>query len=219
MHISKLEIRNFRNFANASFHFDEGVNTLIGENGSGKTNAFYAIRLLLDDSLSRRAAVLRDSDFNRAIGNWRGHWITISMKFEQLDASEGCQIIRHTVGHMSPENKGTYSYYFRPKKEVRKKLFERSEAGLTIGELDVLRSEISIDDYEFVFTGRANADLTDENNYKKFVGDFETPMFPDPDEDDIDQLGVPTPTLHKDCLLYTFPSPRDQRGYRMPSSA
>ena len=24
---------------------------------------------------------------------------------------------------------------------------------------------------------------------------------------------------HKDCLLYTSPSPRDQRGSRMPSSA
>ena len=26
-------------------------------------------------------------------------------------------------------------------------------------------------------------------------------------------------TLSKDCLLYTSPSPRDQRGSRMPSSA
>ena len=26
-------------------------------------------------------------------------------------------------------------------------------------------------------------------------------------------------TKHKDCLLYTSPSPRDQRGSRMPSSA
>ena len=27
------------------------------------------------------------------------------------------------------------------------------------------------------------------------------------------------PTSYKDCLLYTSPSPRDQRGSRMPSSA
>ena len=26
-------------------------------------------------------------------------------------------------------------------------------------------------------------------------------------------------TIHYDCLLYTSPSPRDQRGSRMPSSA
>ena len=41
MHISRLDIRNFRNFANATFLFEKGVNTFIGENGSGKTNAFY----------------------------------------------------------------------------------------------------------------------------------------------------------------------------------
>ena len=28
-----------------------------------------------------------------------------------------------------------------------------------------------------------------------------------------------TATTSKDCLLYTSPSPRDQRGSRMPSSA
>lgn len=51
MHISRLRVRNFRNFRKAEFQFQEGVNALIGENGSGKTNAFYALRLLLDDSL------------------------------------------------------------------------------------------------------------------------------------------------------------------------
>ena len=30
---------------------------------------------------------------------------------------------------------------------------------------------------------------------------------------------VPIPEQHLDCLLYTSPSPRDQRGSRMPSSA
>ena len=30
--------------------------------------------------------------------------------------------------------------------------------------------------------------------------------------------GMPSP-LHKDCLLYTSPSPRDMRRSRMPSSA
>ena len=29
----------------------------------------------------------------------------------------------------------------------------------------------------------------------------------------------PNSTLYDDCLLYTSPSPRDQRGSRMPSSA
>ena len=36
-----------------------------------------------------------------------------------------------------------------------------------------------------------------------------------------DYLGLPiiATTIDKDCLLYTSPSPRDQRGSRMPSYA
>jgi len=59
MHISTLTVRNFRNFLRAQFNFEEGVNTLIGENGVGKTNVFHAIRLLLDESLPRNATTLR----------------------------------------------------------------------------------------------------------------------------------------------------------------
>ena len=38
MHISKVSLINYKNFANAKFLFNKGINTIIGENGSGKTN-------------------------------------------------------------------------------------------------------------------------------------------------------------------------------------
>ncbi len=84
MHISELRILHYRNFLNARFEFRKGVNTLIGENGSGKTNALYALRLLLDDSISRNATYLRESDFCRALNNWQGHWIIISIDFGSI---------------------------------------------------------------------------------------------------------------------------------------
>lgn len=218
MHISRLDVRNFRNFANASFLFEKGVNTLIGENGSGKTNAFYAIRLLLDDTLSRRANTLRESDFNRSIGSWKGHWIIISIEFEELDASEGCQIIRHNVGHMNADNRGTYTYYFRPKQEVRRKLFEEAENGLGEEDMRVLIESITLDQYEFVFTGRATADFTDDDTYAELVGDFDELRFPNPDQDDLDLLGVPTTTLHKEVTCTFVKALRDViadlRSYR-----
>ena len=34
-----------------------------------------------------------------------------------------------------------------------------------------------------------------------------------------DETGIPTYKWNVACLLYTSPSPRDQRGSRMPSSA
>ena len=65
MYISKLTIRNYRNFQNETFTFMRGINTLIGENGSGKTNVFNALRLVLDENLPRNVKYLKETDFNR----------------------------------------------------------------------------------------------------------------------------------------------------------
>jgi len=35
MYISKVSLINYRNFENAKFLFKKGINTIIGENGSG----------------------------------------------------------------------------------------------------------------------------------------------------------------------------------------
>lgn len=188
MHISKLEIRNFRNFRSAEFRFNEGVNTLIGENGSGKTNVFHAIRLLLDDSLSRKATLLHESDFNRANGIWQGHWIIISCTFSNLDLSEGCQTLKHATGHMTGENTGTYTYFFRPKRELRKLIFETSQSNPS--DLPSLLETIQFDQYEVVFTGRATANFSDESVYSAIAGDFNTKTFPDPDIDNSLVLGT-----------------------------
>ena len=100
MHISSLKIKNFRNFINAEFSFKKGVNTILGENGSGKTNALFALRLLLDDTLPRNITRLKDGDFCRNLDNWKGHWIIVSIGFEELAASEGCQTLKHSSVHM-----------------------------------------------------------------------------------------------------------------------
>ncbi|MGO1268298.1 MAG: AAA family ATPase, partial [Pseudomonas bubulae] len=55
MHISKMTLVNYRNFSNTTLKFQRGVNTIIGENGSGKSNILRAIRLLLDDTMVRAA--------------------------------------------------------------------------------------------------------------------------------------------------------------------
>lgn len=59
MHISKMTLVNYRNFSNTTLKFQRGVNTIIGENGSGKSNILRAIRLLLDDTMVRAAYRLR----------------------------------------------------------------------------------------------------------------------------------------------------------------
>ena len=68
MYISNLSIRNFRNFQRIRMPFHQGVNTIIGENGSGKSNLLYALRLLLDENMPR-VPHLYETDFNRKLGN------------------------------------------------------------------------------------------------------------------------------------------------------
>src|SRR5437667_324408 len=172
MHISELRIRNFRNFLTANFLFKKGVNTLVGENGSGKTNALYALRLLLDESLSRNAISLKESDFCRALGDWRGHWIILSLIFEDLDPSEGCQILKQGMGHMDNSGKGTFTFFFRPKLEIRKALYALSHEDTDTKTTDVYLKTLTIDQYEPVLTGRSTANFLDEEVYRAIVGDI-----------------------------------------------
>lgn len=179
MYISKVSLVNYRNFANSKLLFKKGVNTIIGENGSGKTNLFRAIRLLLDDRMIRSANRLDEQDFCRFRTSWKGHWIFISIEFEELSQDEAIQsLFLHNVGIIEddqPIHKATYNLIFRPKREIRKKLSE-----LEIGDhsgMSTILNDIVIDDYETIFTGKSTADFNDEFFYRKIVGDFEEVLF------------------------------------------
>ncbi len=178
MHISKLSLVNYRNFANANLLFSKGINTIVGENGAGKTNAFRAIRLMLDDNMIRSAYRLEESDFHRGLGSWKGHWIIISLEFEDVSKDESIQaLFLHGTGVMDEGAVGraTYNLIFRPKQEVRSRL-----ASLALGDaagLAAILDPLTIGDYETVFTGRSNADFNDQAFYKEVVGDFDLVKF------------------------------------------
>ncbi len=183
MHISSLSLRNFRNFRKSKLYFKNGINTVIGENGAGKTNLFYALRILIDETLPRYTKFYQ-TDFNRAVGNWAGHWIIISIVFDELDVSEEAQALAlQSSGHMDTETKGSYSVFFRPKFQFRKELYDYSEtAGKNKEGLNLLLDKISLEDYETVYLSRGAGDFSDDDIYKQYVGDFDAIEFPDPDE-------------------------------------
>lgn len=200
MYISSLKIRNFRNFLSSRFTFKKGVNTILGENGSGKTNALFTLRLLLDESLPRNVTRLKDSDFCRNLLDWKGHWIVISIDFDELSPHEGCQMLKHDAGHMDDSSRGTLTYYYRPCLKVRQALFE-ANGDQTLSKQ--LLNEITIDDYEPVFSGRANADFLCDETYRELVGDFANYIFPDPNNIDFKSYGVKLSPLHED-VSFTF---------------
>jgi putative ATP-dependent endonuclease of OLD family len=194
MHISKLTLINYRNFLNAKLIFEKGINTLIGENGSGKTNIFRAIRLLLDNSLPRAATKLSENDFCRQLGDWKGHWIIISLEFDEIAEDEVSQaLFIHGVGNIGVPavNKATYNLIFRPKAHMRKALGELPHGNKAA--LDTLLSQITLSDYETIFTGKSASDFNDPEVYKAIVGDFENVIFPT--QLNLEQVGVPLPNI------------------------
>lgn len=182
MYISKVSLINYKNFANAKFLFNKGINTIIGENGSGKTNVFRAIRLLLEDTSLHYSYKLTENDFNRVLegDSWKGHWIIISLEFNEITDEEAIQsLFIHGAGVAEEDyvKKASYNLFFRPKTDIRQRLSE-----LAKGDKDGLNKildEITIkDNYETYFTGKSTADFNDPEIYKELVGDFENVDFP-----------------------------------------
>jgi putative ATP-dependent endonuclease of the OLD family len=183
MHISSLTIRNFRNFKSAKLPFKKGINTIIGENGSGKSNLFFALRILIDDNLPRYFKFTL-TDFNRLLSSWSGHWIIISINFNGLDASEEAQALAvQSSGHMDIGTKGSYAVYFRPKYQFRKELYDYSKDATKNAEgLENILNKLTVENYETIYLCRGTADFSKDSTYRQHVGDFEKIEFPDPDD-------------------------------------
>lgn len=198
VYISKASFRNFRNFAACSVEFNPGVNTIIGENAAGKTNLFYGIRLLIDESLPIRSRYLEEDDFNRSLPTWKGHWIVITLFFDGLDLDDEMQaILCHSIKDMKEGSKrGSFSLIFRPNRKIRQQLFDLSVSEEKNHQhLEEVLHTVTIDDYESVMLCRGATDFTDDVVYKKYVGNFETITFPDPADLHEDGIGCPPPRM------------------------
>ena len=182
MYISKVSLINYKNFANAKFLFNKGINTIIGENGSGKTNVFRAIRLLLEDTSLHYSYKLTENDFNRVLegDSWKGHWIIISLEFNEITDEEAIQsLFIHGAGVAEKDyvKKASYNLFFRPKADIRQRLSELAKGDTN--RLNKILNEITIkDNYETFFTGKSTADFNDPEIYKELVGDFQNVDFP-----------------------------------------
>ena len=198
MFLKYLQIVNYKNLRSARFSFVEGVNTVIGENDSGKSNAMTALRILLDDTYYYNTKRLKENDFSDSLGNWKGHWIILSAVFGKITSKDK---ETEVCAGIVPENEneeflksyikngeddiGVISLFIRPQKQVRKKLSEITD----IAEFEEERKKIKISDYEFYYTSRAQTDFTDKDIYTKIVGDLEKGQCSDPDKDDDRILG------------------------------
>lgn len=192
MYISEISVRNFKNLAKNKFILDNQITTVIGENGTGKTNLFHILRHLLDSS---NRMFLSEESFSSVLGNPKGHWIIMSVKFK--DVGNSVEEI-----HLKPmeDNSGIYSLIFRPKKQVRIelhriseeiKISNPSEKQNKIVEIKKYISNIDfMDDYEVKRSVTTIFNFLDDSIYNNIVGDFETYSFPDVElQDDKNLIG------------------------------
>ena len=198
MFLKYLQIVNYKNLKSTRFSFVEGVNTVIGENDSGKSNAMTALRILLDDTYYYNTKRLKENDFSDSLENWKGHWIILSAVFGKITSEDKKTEV---CAGIVPENEneeflksyiksgeddiGVISLFIRPQKHVRKKLSEITDTA----EFEKERKKIKISDYEFYYTSRAQTDFTNNDIYTKIVGDLENGKCSNPDEDDDSILG------------------------------
>lgn len=103
MQLKTLYIKGFRNFKEVKVNFNEH-SLMIGANDVGKTNLIYALRILLDRSLSDYDYELAESDF---FAYEDTHEIIIRAYFD--DITEGCLLAR-LPGKISDDGKLVLQY-------------------------------------------------------------------------------------------------------------
>jgi len=71
MFVDEIVLKNFRNYENASFKFDKGINIIYGQNAVGKTNileAIYIMSTARSHRLSRENEMIRFGEKSAEIG-------------------------------------------------------------------------------------------------------------------------------------------------------
>ncbi len=143
MYISRLFIKNFRNLRKFDVDLNDGVTCFVGENNSGKTNLFTALRLLLDGNLSAFRRRLTPDDLSAGLTFASPEHVLISVEFSDFAGRPNEEALLFTA--VLQNGKARISYRFRPKAIVRDLLDEIPE-GSPIPSL-------TIEDYAWEISG------------------------------------------------------------------
>lgn len=118
MHISKVNIQNFRNFENVTISTSNNL-LLVGANATGKSNFIYALRLVLDPGLSRRDRILTADDFFHGDGllPWRGRVIKVSVEITGFADNQNLRSFLDDYNSGQP-GFAIISYIYKPRGNV-----------------------------------------------------------------------------------------------------
>lgn len=117
MYISRVFIKNFRNFRHFDVAIGQGVTCFIGENNSGKTNLFHALRLVLDGNISAQRRRLQPEDLAAGLSFANPEDVLIAVEFSDFAGRPNEEALPFTA--VLQNGTARISYRFRPKATVR----------------------------------------------------------------------------------------------------
>ena len=147
MYLSRLQVKNFRNFHDLDVKLGR-ASVVVGENNVGKSNLLFALRLILDPRLSDSSRMLREEDFwaglNEPVKN--REVIEVAIEFQDFQKEQSIFAVLQPYCIPGPvTDTARLTYRFRPKPSL------------------LTKPLLAIGDYEFVVFGG-----TDENNRVDF---------------------------------------------------
>jgi len=117
MYLKRLIIRNFRNFETVDIPLAGDV-VLLGENGVGKSNLLFAIRLVLDPTLPDSARQLKLSDFYNGCDLTRNPRIEVHIDFTDFEDDLALLALLTDFRTLEDPAVVRLSYVYRKKPEV-----------------------------------------------------------------------------------------------------
>lgn len=149
LHISRLEVRNFRNFQHLVIDKFPAHAVIVGENGVGKSNLLEAIRLVLDPSLPDSRRMLREEDI------WEGHptglsggaEVTVVVDLQGYDDDDDAKSVLSSAAVGFVPYIARLTYRFAPRVEVH----TTADSGLQPSE-----RPLTARDYDFIAFGGAD---------------------------------------------------------------
>ena len=130
MEISSLHVKGFRNFNDALINFN-GSTLVIGSNDVGKSNMLYALRMLLDKSLSESDIEPCELDFHLS-SSGASNFIEITIAFKNISEDSVLSVLK---GHVSDTGE-TYLRYTAVRSDLSYKLL----VGHSLEELEEVNS-------------------------------------------------------------------------------
>lgn len=165
MYISRLFIKNFRNFRHLDLQLIGGVTCFIGENNVGKTNLFQALRVLLDGSLGAYRRRLQREDFSEGLVITTPEHVLISVEFSDFQGNDAQEAMLFGA-QLAVGNKARLSYRFRPNTKARTQIANAAPGAQP--------QTLTIDDYSWQIVG--GGDDVNDLNAVAWDRDFGNPI-------------------------------------------